>query len=116
LNLNFDGVESSVKLTDGDYDFIITEATLSKAASNTSDNLKVKLEITNGEFQGKSFPQYINIQATTMWRVKQFFDAVMNTDVQDVDIEADDLVGMTVSGTVTNDGQYNSVVAWFPTS
>ena len=116
LNLNFSGVENKFPLFEGDFDFIITEAEVKPSAKGDSQNLIIRVEIQNGEDAGKSFPQYINIQESTMWRVKAFFDAVMGEDVEDVDIEVDDLVGQAVSGTVTNDGQYNSVVSWVTTS
>jgi Protein of unknown function (DUF669) len=116
LNLNFTGVESSggQVLPEGDYSFVIVDADVKEAKSGTSSNLVVKVEISEGEFAGKSFPQYINIQESTMWKAKQFLEAVLGTELDgEFDLDPSELVGQTVNGTLTNDGKYNSVGAWF---
>jgi hypothetical protein len=64
---------------------------------------------------GKKVRNYLNVQESTMWRVKEFFVALTgNEEIEEFDLDDPSvLVGNTIGATVTNDGKYNQVDAWF---
>ena len=118
LNLNFSGVESSFPvLPEGDYTLIISDCEVKEAASGTSQNIILKAVVTGGDKDGHKLLQYLNVQDSTMWRVKEFFIALTgDEELEEFDLDdPSTLVGETVGATVsvTADGKYNSVDAWY---
>jgi hypothetical protein len=118
INLNFSGVESGFSpAPEGDYTLVIYDAELKESKGGDSTNLILKMVISGGESDGKKVLNYLNIQESTMWRVKEFFIAVTgDEDLEEFDLEDESvLVGQTIGATlsVTEDGKYNSVEAWY---
>lgn len=118
LNLDFSNVQEGFPLLpEDDYTLVITDCEVKEAANGNSQNIIVKMEVSGGDHDGHKLLQYINVQASTMWRVKQFFVALTgDEDLQEFSLDdPGELVGNTIGATVTvtEDGKYNSVDAWY---
>lgn len=116
LNLNFSGVESGFpKVAEGDHVMVIDDAELKDAANGQSQNLILSLSVASSDQEeeiGKKMKEYINIQESTMWRVKLFFEAMVGEEVEEIDMEPSDLVGQTFIATVEHDEKYANIVAF----
>lgn len=118
INLNFSGVENPfAPVPEGDYTLVISDVKVEPAKSGESTNIILDMVVSGGESDGKKVRNYLNVQATTMWRVKEFFVALTGDDeLEDFDLEDESvLVGQTIGATlsVTEDGKYNGVEAWY---
>ncbi len=118
LNLNFSGVEAAgtFPVFEGDFVFTIKEAVLEASKDGKTQNIRMQLRCSDGgDMDGKEMRVYQNVQESTMPFVKAFLNAVFNTELEgELDLDVSDLVGNLVGATVTNDGKYNSVEAWYP--
>ena len=118
LNLNFSGVESGFPvLPEDDYTLIISDCQVKPSKDGKSTNIILTMVVSGGDNDGHKLLQYLNVQESTMWRVKEFFVALTG-DEELEEFDLDDpytLVGETIGATVsvTADGKYNSVDAWY---
>jgi len=116
LNLNFSGVEDGFpKLSEGDHTLVIENVDVKESAAGNSTNIIVDMVASGGVDDGKKLRSYINVQDSTMWRVKQFFVALTgDEDIEEINLDDPSiLLGQTIGATVSFDGQYNQVDAWF---
>lgn len=116
LNLNFSGVQEGFpRVPDGDYTLVISDVEVKPSAKGDSDNIIVKAVVTGGDHDGHKIQEYINVQESTMWRVKQFFVALTGDDeLEEFDLDDPSvLVGNTIGATIVDDGEYNNVTAWY---
>lgn len=138
MSLDFDlgGVTSAGKpLPEGDYEFMIEQATMPLAKNQQSRNLKLKLTVQSLEENGRVHSENLNVQQKTLPFVKAFLCALWNCEDDDIDrvsFDVDDedvlrsinereIVGSTIGGTIKHvddeDDEtktYANVVAWFP--
>ena len=116
LNLNFSGVEDGFpKLSEGDHILVIADVEIKDSKGGDSQNIVVDMVVNGGEDDGKKLRSYINVQDSTMFRVKQFFVALTgDEDIEEINLDDPSiLLGQTIGATVSFDGQYNQVDAWF---
>jgi hypothetical protein len=120
INLNFSGVENAfAPVPEGDYTLVISDVKVepSKNVDKPSTNIILDMVVSGGESDGKQVRNYLNVQESTMWRVKEFFVALTgDEDLEEFDLDDESvLIGQTIGATlsVTEDGKYNSVEAWF---
>ena len=122
---------------------MIIDATIQKSKDKTSHNLKLKLEVTSEDENGRPHAENLNIQKSTRPFVKAFVTALWGVEDDEVDVinfdfdEDDDtveafntgaaitlqgingqpVINSPIGGTVkhvTTDGRtYGNVIAWF---
>jgi len=144
LDLDLGGVASAGKpLPEGDYEFLITDASVQKSKDGNSHNLKLKLEVSSEEETGRPHSENLNVQKSTRPFVKAFVTALWGLEDDEVDlihfdfnddedtkavfeagaaitlqgINGNPVINQTIGGTVkhvTTDGRtYGNVIAWF---
>jgi hypothetical protein len=144
LDLDLGGVASAGKpLPEGDYEFLITDATVQKSKDGGSHNLKLRLEVSSDDEAGRPHMENLNIQKSTRPFVKAFVTAlwgVEDDEVENIQFNFDDspevqevfesggaitlqgindqpVINMNIGGTVkhvTSDGRtYGNVIAWY---
>jgi hypothetical protein len=144
LDLDLGGVASAGKpLPEGDYEFLIVDATVQKSKDGNSHNLKLKLEVSSDEEAGRPHSENLNLQKSTRPFVKAFVTALWGVEDDEVDNvqfnfdDSDDtqeifdkggaitvegingapLINQSIGGTikhVTSDGRtYGNVIAWY---
>jgi hypothetical protein len=144
LDLDLGGVASAGKpLPEGDYEFLITDATVQLSKEKTSHNLKLRLEVSSDDEAGRPHSENLNIQKSTRPFVKAFVTALWGVEDDEVDnisfdfdedsdtvdafnsgaaitlqgINGQPVINQTIGGTikhVTTDGRtYGNVIAWY---
>lgn len=76
IDLDFTGVETSVKMRAGKQKVTVSAAELKKASTGSS-MLAVTFKNAEGEVAFENFP----LLPTTMWKLKMFLEAVYNTPI-----------------------------------
>jgi hypothetical protein len=119
LDLNFSGIQDGFpKVAEGEHILVIDSAEVKASAKGDSQNLILKCTVTDSDLSdeiGKNHLEYVNIQASTMWRVKQFFIAITgNPDVEGVNMEPEDLVGSSFKASFEHDEKYANITAFAP--
>lgn len=132
LDFDLGGVTSAGKpLPEGEYSFVIEEATIKPSKAGDSHNLRLRLTVTSENENGRSHLENLNMQEKTKPFVKAFLAALWGLDDDDIgavnfDI-ADDgvvnsvndspLVGSEIGGTIkhvtSGESTYGNVNAWF---
>lgn len=95
LNLDFSNVPSRDPLPEGTYPASIAkvEQILSKSSGNPM--LKIEFNIDDEQFQGRKVWGNYVLTENAMWKVQELFSALgLDTDAI-VDMDTDELVGMT---------------------
>lgn len=114
LNLDFSSVPSREPLPEGVYELAIDKVENVVSKSTNKPMLKVTFNVlTEGYIGRKLFSNYV-LADNCLWKVKELFDSIgMDSDAI-VDIDTDDLVGMTCSAKVGqrtyNDEVQNEIV------
>lgn len=95
LNLDFSNVQSRDPLPEGTYPASIAKVTQVLSKSSGNPMLKVEFNILDEAYSGrKVWGNYVLTEAA-MWKVQELFSALgLDTDAI-LDIDTDDMVGMT---------------------
>lgn len=135
LDFDMGGVTSAGKpLPEGEYEFVIEDATVKPAKSGTSHNLVLKLTVVSENENGRVHTENLNLQEKTRPFVKAFFTKLWGMEDDELDnisfdIDETDgtvrgvndrpLVGMNVGGYVKHindqndpDKVYANVTSW----
>src|SRR5688572_6263056 len=85
IDIDLGGVASAgTPLPEGDYKFLIEDATIERAKSGDSDNLVLKMSVASNDENGRPHRENINIQKKTFPFVKAFLTALWNVEDDDV--------------------------------
>lgn len=93
LNLDFSSVPSREALPEGVYELQIAAVT-EKNSSTGNPMLAVEYDVLNVDGNRKVFDNYVLIDKC-LWKVKELFDALGIDTSEIVDIDPQELVGMT---------------------
>lgn len=98
LNLDFSSVPSREPLAEGVYLLVVAKA---EETTSSTGNPMIKMEFDVQDVEGnrKLWDNFVLIDKT-LWKVKEFFDAVGLDTSQLVEMDVNELVGQTVNAKV----------------
>lgn len=100
LNIDFSSIPSRDPLPEGVYDVTISK--VEQVVSKTSGNpmLKVEFDVQDPDYTGsKLWSNYVLTEAA-MWKVKELFDSLGLDTSSLVDIDTDELIGLSCKAKV----------------
>lgn len=135
LDFDMGGVTSAGKpLPEGEYEFVIEDATVKLAQNQQSHNLVLKLSVVSEDENGRVHTENLNLQEKTKPFVKAFFTKLWgkeDDEVENISFDVDEetgsvrgvndmpLVGMNIGGYVKHindkndpDKVYANVTTW----
>lgn len=101
LNLDFSSVTSRDPLPDGIYEVSIAKVEQTTSKSSGNPMLKVEFNVTSEGYTGrKLWSNYVLTQAA-MWKVKELFSSLGLDTSAVVEMDTDELIGLTCQAKVT---------------
>lgn len=100
VNLDFSNVQSRDPLPEGVYDVTISKVDMTTSKTSGNPMLKVEFNVnTEGYENRKLWGNYVLTEAA-MWKVQELFSSLGLDCDAIVDIDTDDLIGMTCQAKV----------------
>lgn len=100
LNLDFSSVTSRDPLPEGVYDVTISKVEQVVSKSSGNPMLKVEFDVQDPEYIGrKLWANYVLTEAA-MWKVKELFDSLGLDTSSMVDMDTDELIGLSCKAKV----------------
>lgn len=101
INLNFSGVSSREPLPEGLYELQVAkvEQTVSKASGNPM--LKIEFNVLTEGYEGRKIWSNYVLTENMYWKVQELFKSLGLDADGIVDIDTDDMIGLTCTGKIT---------------
>lgn len=100
LNLDFSSVTSRDPMPEGVYDVTISKVEQVVSKSSGNPMLKVEFDVQDPEYTGrKLWANYVLTEAA-MWKVKELFDSLGLDTSSMVDMDTDELIGLSCKAKV----------------
>ena len=103
LNLDFSSVPSRDPLEEGLYELTVAKA---EETVSSTGNPMIKVEFDVAGFEGRKLWDNFVLIEKTLWKVKEFFDAVGLDTEAVVEMDVAELIGSTVKAKVFQE-EYN---------
>ena len=103
LNLDFSSVPSRDPLDEGLYELTVAKA---EETVSSTGNPMIKVEFDVAGFEGRKLWDNFVLIEKTLWKVKEFFDAVGLDTEAIVEMDVAELIGSTVKAKVFQE-EYN---------